>query len=307
MDAGGEATCVPRVRRGYVDMRYGQLHYRCCMPEAAEGPGTGTEAGPSADEGAAPGERRVSADRTPLVYLTQTPYTSEEFGALLPEMGRDRPTYALDTPGYGSSDGPATQPSIEDYAAAIAGALRNLGYDGGRPVDLVGLHTGAFTTIELAIRHPDLVRRAVLVGVWLVDEERRRRAIANLPRYRTTDEFFDWFQAARPRLKARQLGQNLSDEQWGRVMVESLRPLTRREFGHDAAFEYGARLRERAPLVEQRVLLLALDDGIRELTLASRALFRHAQVADLPHLQDGAFFTAAPELGAVLRGFLDAA
>jgi pimeloyl-ACP methyl ester carboxylesterase len=263
-------------------MRYGQLHYRMADPGKA-----------------------VAAGKRPLVYFTQSPYSSLEFGAMLTEMGRDRLVIAIDTPGYGSSDGPRQQPKIEDYESAVSEALRNLGFGRQRPIDLIGLHTGAFTAIEMAIREPQMIRRVALVGVWLVDEDQRLKAIANLPRYRTTDEFFAWFNTARPVLKKRQLGSNLTDEQWGQVMADSLRPLTRREYGHDAAFEYAQRLRVRIPLVTQPVLLIALNDGLRDFTLASKPLFRNAQLADFPQLQEGAFFNNAPELGRALRDFLD--
>jgi pimeloyl-ACP methyl ester carboxylesterase len=270
------------IKRGYVDNRYGQLHYQMAVPADAK-----------------------AKQRVPLVMFHQTANTSMEFGKLIPEMGRDRTVIAVDTPGYGGSDGPKEVPTINDYMTAVNEGLKNLGYGPNKPVDVMGLHTGAFTGIELAIAEPKMVRKLVLVGVWLVSEETRLGAISRLPRYNNSVEFFDWFAKALPRLQKSQLAQNTSDTDWGLVIADSLRPLIRREYGHDAAFIYAAKLRERAPMVTQPVLLVALNDGIRQSTLDSQPLFKKPTLADFPNLQEGAFFTAAPELGVTLRKFLD--
>jgi pimeloyl-ACP methyl ester carboxylesterase len=270
------------IKRAYVDNRYGQLHYQIATPT----------------------DSKVK-QRTPLVLLHQTANTSYEYGNLIPEMARDRIVIAVDTPGYGGSDGPTEVPTINDYMTAVNEGLKNLGYGANKPIDVMGYHTGAFTAIELAIAEPKMVRKAVLAGVWLVDEERRLKAIANLPRYNTSLEFFQWFASALPRLQKSALAQTAGDENWGLVIADSLRPLIRREYGHDAAFAYGAKLRERAPLVTQPALLLALNDGIRQPTLDSQPLFQKPTLADFPDLKEGAFFSAAPELGVSLRKFLD--
>jgi pimeloyl-ACP methyl ester carboxylesterase len=272
----------PSIKRGYVDNRYGQMHYQIATP--AKG---------------------MDKGKTPLVLFHQTANTSLEFGNLIPEMGRDRVVIAVDTPGYGGSDGPDAVPEITDYMMAINEGLKNLGYGPRKPVDIMGYHTGAFTAIELAIAEPKMVRRAVLAGVWLVSEERRLKAIANLPRYNNSVEFFTWFTNALPRMQQSALAQTAGDAAWGQVIADSLKPTIKREYGHDAAFAYGAKLRDRAPLVTQPVLLFALNDGIRESTLESRPLFKNPTLADFPHLKEGAYFTAAPELGASLRKFLD--
>jgi pimeloyl-ACP methyl ester carboxylesterase len=270
------------IKRGYADMRYGQLHYQIATPTDAK-----------------------SKARPPLVMFHQTANTSMEFGNLIPEMGRDRTVIAIDTPGYGGSDGPNAVPTINDYMTAVNEALKNMGYGPRKPVDVLGYHTGAFTAIELAIAEPKMVRRIMLAGVWLVSEETRLGAISRLPRYNNSSEFFAWFTAALPRLQKSALATEAGDENWGRVIADSLRPMTKREYGHDAAFIYAAKLRERAPMVTQPVLLVALNDGIRQSTLDSQPLFKHPTLADFPNLKEGAYFSAAPEIGASLRKFLE--
>src|SRR5579872_6883505 len=84
----------PRVRRGYFECRFGQLHIHNAIP-----------AGGGFDEA------------TPLICVHQSPMSGRVFQKLLRAMGRDRSVYAPDLPGFGSSDPPHARPTIEDYAA----------------------------------------------------------------------------------------------------------------------------------------------------------------------------------------------
>jgi pimeloyl-ACP methyl ester carboxylesterase len=271
-----------RVRHGYVDYRYGQLHYTLATPAVPE-----------------------RSRRTPIAMIHQTVNASIESRALFDELARDRVVLALDTPGYGGSDGPAEPITIEQYAAAIAEGLRGLGYGRRRPIDVIGLHTGALIAAELAIAEPAMIRRAALSGVYVVPEERWKKAVDSLPRYQTSAEFFDWFVSMLPRLRQYAQQRGIADADWGRITAESLRPLVRREFGHDAAFRYAARAPQRLPMVKQPVLLLALGDSLRQPTLDSRPLFRNVQVADLPQYLDGAYFAEAGPIASALHSFLD--
>ncbi len=271
------------VRHGYVDNRYGQLHYTVATP-------TGV-----------PANRR----RTPVAMIHQTVNSSIESPTLFAELARDRVVIAIDTPGYGGSDGPAEVITIEEYAAAISEGLRALGYGPSRPIDVIGFHTGALIAAELAIAAPRMVRRAALSGVYTVPEERWRKAVASLPNYRTSAEFFDWFVGMLPRLRQYSQERGVPDADWGRITAESLRPMVRREYAHAAAFPYAARIRERLARLEQPVLLLALGDGLRQPTIDSLPLLRNARIADLPQYTDGAYFPDVRPMAEALRKFLD--
>ena len=141
--------------------------------------------------------------------------------------------------------------------------------------------------------------------MYVVPEERWNKALASLPTYRTSAEYFDWFVATLPRLRQYAQERGIPDADWGRITAESLRPLVRREFGHDAAFRYAARAPERLRKVTQPVLLLALGDGLRQPTLDSKPLFRDVQVADLPQYTDGAWFPDVAPVASALKTFLD--
>ncbi len=270
------------VRHGYVDNRYGQLHYTIATPGVPE-----------------------RSRRTPIALLPQTVNPSIESRALFDELARDRVVIAIDPPGVGGSDGPDAPVPIEIYAAAIAEGLHGLGFGPRRQIDVMGLHTGALTAAELAIAEPRMIRRAALSGVYVVPEERWRKALATLPPYRTSAEFFDWFVGMLPRLRQHAQAIGLPDDAWGRITTESLRPMLRREFGHDAAFRYAARAPERLPLVRQPVLLLAFGDSLRQPTIDSRPLFRDVQLVDLPQYLDAAYYPDVAPVAAALRRFLD--
>ena len=282
------ATALPTeaadrsVRNGYVDDHFGQLHYTMATPSQAKG-----------------------ARKTPIVMIHQTVNASIESRPLFDDLAKDRIVIAIDTPGYGNSDGPQQPITIEEYAAAIAEGLRGLGYGRRQPVDVIGLHTGALIAAELAIAEPDTIRRAVLSGVYVVPEERWKKALASLPPYQTSAEYFDWVIGILPRLRQYAQERGIPDATWGRITAESLRPLVRREYGHEAAFRYAERAPERLPKLTQPVLLLALGDGLRQPTLDSRPLFKDAQVADLPQYLDGAYFPDVGPVATALRKFLD--
>jgi pimeloyl-ACP methyl ester carboxylesterase len=135
------AEVEPRVRRGYFECRYGQLHVHNAIP-----PGGGF------DEG------------TPLICLHGAQSSGRSFQGFLALVGRDRSGYAPDLPGCGESDAPPLAASAADYAAAIGDFLDNMRL---RHVDLLGQGAGAVLATELALTRPAQVRRLVLVSVPL--------------------------------------------------------------------------------------------------------------------------------------------
>ena len=134
------------MRRAYVNSRFGQLHLR----ELGSGP------------------------RPPLLCLHATAYSGQTFEPLMPWLADARRVIALDTPGYGQSDGPGALPPFEVYAQAIVEALPGL--VGEQPLDLFGFHTGALLAIEMALLAPTCVRRLVLVGVPFFEGDEIGRA-----------------------------------------------------------------------------------------------------------------------------------
>ena len=137
----------PRVRRGYFECRFGQLHVHNAMP-----PGGGFEEG------------------TPLLCLHDFSGSGRVFTRFLALLASDRSVYAPDLPGFGESDAPPSHPQIADYAAAIGDFLDAMRL---RQVALLGLRMGALPAVELALSRSAHVHRLILLSVPLLSEAER--------------------------------------------------------------------------------------------------------------------------------------
>jgi len=121
--------------------------------------------------------RSISGDGTPVIFLHQTASSGQMWVKTMETLSGERlggrwPLHAMDTPGFGGSfDAPRDgNPSMTDYVGWIREAILSMGI--GR-CHIVGHHTGACIGVELAARHPDLVRSLTMIGpVPLTDEER---------------------------------------------------------------------------------------------------------------------------------------
>ncbi|MGH8288523.1 MAG: alpha/beta fold hydrolase [Steroidobacteraceae bacterium] len=136
--AGAGAQGNARVRRGYFECRYGQLHVHNAIP-----------AGGGFEEG------------TPLLCLHPSPLSGRVFERFLAVAGADRSIFAPDLPGFGDSDPPPQDAGLAEHAAAIGDFLDTMRL---RRVDLLGHGFGALVAVELASARPDQIRRIVLVS-----------------------------------------------------------------------------------------------------------------------------------------------
>ena len=98
------------------------------------------------------------------------------------ELGGDRTMLALDYPGIGQSDSYPEELDMGTLAEIMAVSLTSLGWgpDGGGPVDLCGYHTGTMLATELAVTHPELVRRIVLMVIPYYDAAGRQERFERL-------------------------------------------------------------------------------------------------------------------------------
>ena len=77
-------------RKGYIDSIFGQLHFH------------------------------VTGEGKPLILCHQSPSSLEMFSKAFEPLARSGiQVIAVDTPGYGQSDAPTTQPSIHDYSLCV--------------------------------------------------------------------------------------------------------------------------------------------------------------------------------------------
>jgi pimeloyl-ACP methyl ester carboxylesterase len=142
------ADAPARVRRGYFECRYGQLHVHNAMP-----PGGGFEEG------------------TPLLCVHDVAGSGRLFTRFMTLCGRERTVYAPDLPGFGESDPPSGRPALADYAAALGDFIASMRL---RQLALLGVRFGALVATELAHTHSAQVSRVVLVSVPLLSEGERQ-------------------------------------------------------------------------------------------------------------------------------------
>ena len=255
----------PRVRRGYFESRYGQLHVHNAIP-----PGGGFEEG------------------TPLLCLHRSPLSGRMFERLLALAGRDRSVYAPDLPGFGESDPPGSRPSIADYAAAIGDFLETMRF---RQIDVLGYHTSSLIAAEVAVSRPKQVRRVVLVSVPLLTEAERDSARRVPPPIAAASDgahlASEWQRVAAT------YGPGAPLELVTDAFVEKLRNGPHPAWLAHAAMQYP--LRERLSLITQQVLLIRPRDELWDATLRAREVLPKARCIDVSE-QGAALFEAAPEL-----------
>ena len=146
------------LRRGFVDVSEGQIHYR-----------TAGEAG----------------SRLPLVMLHPSPGSSKMLEPLIQRFAASRQVFAPDTLGNGDSSAPAADnPDLGYFANAHLRGLDALGLD---RCDLYGGHTGAGIACEIAIRAPDRVRRVIFDGMSIYSDAERDDMLRNYAPELTAD------------------------------------------------------------------------------------------------------------------------
>ena len=106
--------------------------------------------------------RRLGPDAgVPVVLLNHWGANLDNFDPRIVEgLAADRPVYALDYRGIGTSGGEAPLTIAEMSNDSIA-TIRALGL---KPVDLIGFSLGGFVAQQILFDAPDLVRRAILAG-----------------------------------------------------------------------------------------------------------------------------------------------
>ncbi|MFC7430805.1 MULTISPECIES: alpha/beta fold hydrolase [unclassified Agrococcus] len=97
------------------------------------------------------------------------------FGLLRAELAKDHDVVAIDLPGFGESPEPAQRATMPECADHVAAVLRDLGIE---RVIAVGHSMGTQVVAELAVRHPEVVERLVLIGPTVDARHRSKRSQA---------------------------------------------------------------------------------------------------------------------------------
>ena len=277
--SGAQAENAVSFKRSYVTHDWGQIHVLASQPKAPGNP-------------------------TPLVCFAPNPYSGNYYRLFMEQLGSDRPMLALDYPGIGQSDTYPSELDMGKLAEIMATSLLSLGWgpDGGGQVDLCGYHTGTMLATELAITHPELVRRIVLMGIPYYDAAGRQERFDRLGQVKPWPDSFaavaqDWIFAVEMR------NEKVSLERAFGNYLESAGAWQGKARIYGAVFQYPAE--ERAPLLTQPTLILNPHGNLKEPSRAYAELIDGATLVELPDLKYG-IFDAAPEvLASHARPFLN--
>lgn len=105
---------------------------------------------------------RVWGKGPPLVLLHGSHGSWQHWVRNIEALARHRTLWVADLPGMGASAMPHGT-GHADIADPIAAGIRTLQRAAG-PVDLAGFSFGGVVATHLALRHPDIVRRLVIIG-----------------------------------------------------------------------------------------------------------------------------------------------
>lgn len=276
----GEARSA-KLRRGYAQGRFGQLHYRIVKPVSR-------------------------ASRPPLLCLHDSRYSGRMFDAFLNTIGTDRVAVAADTPGFGDSDPPPALPAISDYAAAMVDLMDAMEFD---EIDVLGSRTGSLMAVELALQRPRRVRRVVMISAPVFTEVelaglRAQFAPVTLTRDdpHLADAWVRYMADAWARNVARAMAGWTLDH-----LAEQFPDVLRRPdiswWGHNAAFDYP--LAARLPEVQQPTLVLNPEDDLHQQTARAGALLVNGRVHELPGWGLGFLDIRTEQTANLVRAFLD--
>ena len=278
--AASSASPGARIRRRYVDGRFGQVHLY--IAEALDS----------------------SAANTPLMCFHPTAVSGEFYRDFMLEMSTDRRVMAMDTPGYGRSDPPPEPQPMIELAGAVADVLDALGYGahGDGAVDVIGYHTGTCIAAELAVIRPDLVRRLVLPGIpYNVGETRKQMYEQYAKSKPLAEDGSGIMEVWRFWVNERNPGVSL--QRGASHFTDHLQSGPYSWWAYHSVFSYPAE--ERLVLVEQPVLVANTHGNLQENSRAAARLMPNARVVDMPDLTYGVFDVGVDRLAGVSREFLD--
>jgi pimeloyl-ACP methyl ester carboxylesterase len=120
----------------------------------------------------------IHGEGTPLILLHGAYMTIDLMGPIVSELAKIRQVIAVEQQGHGRTalaDRPLTYEGMADDTAAL---MRHLGID---DADVVGYSMGGGTALQLAIRHPELVRKLVVASASYTSDGMHAVALEMFP------------------------------------------------------------------------------------------------------------------------------
>ena len=270
---GEDWNAASGIRRGFVDVSFGQVHYRY----AGQGP--------------------------TVVLLHASPGSSKQLEALILRLADNFRVLSPDTPGNGDSTPlPIANPAIEDYSRGILEFLDAMQIE---QAAFYGSHTGACLGSELALLEPQRVSRLIQDGVAIFTAAEREELISTYAHPFEPDLtgthlmkafmfcrdqfiFFPWYASDKAHLRDVGLPPPKPLHDW---VVEVLKAATSYHLAYRAAFSYPAE--ERLPQVQQPVLCIAAeDDPLRAVTEEITPAIPDGRYQQLPRFDDENYHAA---------------
>lgn len=121
----------------------------------------------------------ISGEGRPIVLLPGAFMTIHtNFEALIPELAKDRKVIAVELQGHGHTGDIERPFSQESFADDVFALLQYLKIDSA---DVFGYSLGGEVALQLAIRHPQVVRKLIVVSATYKDEGWTKETRAILP------------------------------------------------------------------------------------------------------------------------------
>lgn len=284
--AFGQAKEDVKLYREYLDGPYGQIHMRIGEPREV-----------------------AAAKQAPLMMLHYSPGSSRIYQHVLPFLARDGLVVAFDTPGYGQSDAPISQPSLSDYTSALMQAMTQL--SDAPKFDVYGMLTGSLIAVDMAITHKNRIRRVMLDTSPAFTAEERQEWL-DLMRGTAEERKADW----RGRWLVDRLESNLARLEPGVSLdhitgayIDNISSGEKWIFGEIAAISYRADLA--MPKVTQPVGIITwgaertIGSSMGEATMRSLELIPHATQITMKRMSYWPYQDQAQPLAAAIRKYLN--
>jgi pimeloyl-ACP methyl ester carboxylesterase len=120
----------------------------------------------------------IHGEGRPLVLLHGAYMTIDTTGPLLPGLAATRQVIAVEQQGHGHTADVDRPITYEQMADDTAGLIRHLGIESA---DVAGYSMGGVVALQLAIRHPALVRKLVLASAGFSSDSMHAEALEMFP------------------------------------------------------------------------------------------------------------------------------
>ncbi len=210
------------MKRGYVDVPEGQVHYR------TEGAGES------------------------IILLHMASSSSNEYTRVIPFLSPKYRAIAIDLLGFGESDKPPRKFLMEDHARTVFQVMDAMGI---ASATVVGTHAGSQIGVEMAVTRPKRVDRLVMFGLPFFKTEAEFIAHSSKPVFTPVtikpdgSHLVEWWQRSIRYGDSAQI----ADER----TLDFHKAGERSEELHEAAFAYVPKLRGKLPAVKCPALLIA--------------------------------------------------